>query len=128
MPDEQKKLCPIMARLSESQYMKLGPVFCYKDECALWDPLLKCCSHMSLLLEGRTEFRVIMAELVVWFQEDQEKAEEKLGAVEEKYAEAQKVDTAFDVMESHRERIGELKGKIDIIEQVCGILKRRFML
>lgn len=117
---EDKKICPLMRRD--------GPqIYCEEGECALWDPLLKCCSHMSHLIEGRVSTREIMAEFVDGFQEDQVTAEGKLADAEEKYEEAQKVDTALDVMEAHRERIGELRGKIDIIQQVCDLLKRRFM-
>ncbi len=117
---EKKKICPLMRRD--------GPeIYCGEGECALWDPLLKCCSHMSHLIEGRVSTREIMAEFVAGFQEDQVTAEGKLIEVEQKYVEALQFDTADDVMEGHRERIGELKGKIDVIGQICELLKRRFM-
>ena len=127
---EEKKICPLM-----SGVVPLGPpppshtalgdrpsniikeIPCKKDECALWDSLLKCCSHMSPLIEGRTNIREIIAGLVAAFEEDQVTAEEKLVEVKE----------GSDETTTTIKRIGELEGKIDVIEQVCEILKRRFM-
>lgn len=128
---EGRNICPRMSGVLPNGTGELGgslvAVVCKKDDCALWDPLLKCCSYVSHLVEGRTNIREIVAGLVAGFQEDQVTAEGKLIEVEKKYVEALQFDTADDVMEGHRERIGELKGKIDVIGQMCEILKRRFM-
>jgi len=122
MPDE-KKICPVMT----TDEGVVDWMFCQEGDCALWDPLLKCCSHMSHVLEGRTNVMQVVAGIVAGFEEDQVRAEEKLVEAEERLTEivnAPELDGEAAALA--QERIGELKGKVDVIGQVCAILRRRF--
>lgn len=123
MPDE-KKICPLMSNRQYSEWKE-----CQEGRCALWDPLLKCCSHVSPLVEGRVNIRDIVSGLVAGFEEDQIRAEELLVEAEERLTgivNAPELDG--EAAAKAQERIGELTGKIDVIGQVCAHLRRRFML
>jgi len=130
MPD--KKICPLMSAARQetaSTFQKYAPVECLHDGCALWDPLLKCCSHVSPLVEGRVNIREIVAGLVAGFEDSAFVATEKLVEAEERLTEivnAPELDG--EAAAKAQERIGELKGKIDVIGQICAHLRRRFML
>lgn len=116
-----QKLCPIMSRPTGSRRGEDGLQECV-EQCALWDPLLKCCCHMSPVLGGRAEIRRIISEFVTGFEHDMVMAEQERDETEMKALEADPPDARLV------RRVGELQGAVNAIGQVCEILRRRFMI